>query len=79
MLFVLISFALGNQPSLQWNMGLKSKVKKLQPLQSWAIRNIGNRVGFISTQEMQELNVQLHLLLLEIRRKTFILTFVYIK
>ena len=55
----------------------QKKIKKLQPLQNKAIRIVKKLNGYISTEEMDELHVELHLRLLSDRRKRFMLMLIY--
>ena len=59
------------------NSSTKRKIKKLQPLQNRAIRTILKLSGYISTENMDDHHERLHLVLLENRRKYFMLKMMY--
>ena len=63
--------------SILVDSSVKSKVKKLQPLQNRAIRTIEKRSGYISAMEMNELHSKLNLKMLNERRKIFMLKLMY--
>ena len=49
------------------------QVKKLQPLQNRAIRIVKKLTGYVSTAEMNELDVKMNLKMLCDRRKIFMI------
>ena len=55
----------------------QKKIKKLQPIQNRAVRIVKRLNGYISTEKMEKLHVELHLKLLSERRKMFMLMLIY--
>ena len=59
------------------NSSTQKKRSKLQPLQNKAVRIIEKCKGYISTSDMEKLHDKLHLKMLYVRRKTFMLKMMY--
>ena len=52
-------------------------IKRLQPLQNRAIKTITRRNGYVSTEDMDALHSDLHLMKLNVRRKMFMSVYMY--
>ena len=59
------------------NSSTQKKRSKLQPLQNKAVRIIEKCKGYIRTSDMEKLHDKLHLKMLYVRRKTFMLKMMY--
>ena len=63
--------------SILVNLSTQRKIAKLQPLQNRAVRTIKRLNGYVSTDDMMEYHSKLHLKMLSIRRKMFMLVLMY--
>ena len=55
----------------------QSLIKRLQPLQNRAIKTITRHNGYVSTEDMDALHSDLHLMKLNVRRKMFMSVYMY--
>ena len=63
--------------SVLTNSSTQRKIAKLQPLQNKAVRITKRLIGYVSTENMMEYQKSLHLKMLHIRRKMFMLVLMY--